>query len=962
MGAGGRLVGFYTLVIVLALIEAVSGLSDAEKELALSVLPTEHAACNAAGSSWSYTEILNRVHSTRTVRTNTCPNHYSVCQLGWCAGDRVTKALRQPLDAHTYDLPLYPGFVMDTMMVDATCSSSPVAIALNGVPMYGMADPAVASTCVSVSEYDRSYPRVGRKALKPCNLHGINDGVKYCGDALLANAAQMDKCGGYTDADGQYRYQGMPVCLVQQLEEERAARAAAAGSQAAMLEDGIQVTVSPMLVNDHGIQLAWALDGFPVYYGARGPKGVVMKTCGTAGAHADFCLDECNGYEGALDDVDYFRYRYYVAGPLPTGECSDTTEGLGLNSTCARVNDKCCLSGVPTADARPYTIGCFKGCRAGSGDCKYMPGALPGTTSFYQSAAVTVTPEGAFFGLTATHPAPDVPAAPAAAAAPASSPTLPLAAGVENVAFRFSNNRSFGLISADGIVTTLPSGATDAYISGVAVDRAGADASLAETSMYFTTQREILVVPVASSSGVLSTPTSVLAGAIYVTVRGHNLGREGRDGADLTVTVQGERCSSLVRIDASEIQCNVLTLAPPYTVVPDDVHLVGLGEGTTGPTMHHSLAAVSGKSVISSVEFEVSAFTPYAVAVSPHQSSVPGWLYWSNVGSGDAAPTGVFRARRTTDFIEVVNGPELSQVSSLVVFHPDAGSAAAAAVDAVMGAGVASELVFFAEARSARVGVTVVEVAARGCGRGCNQPHTYTLLMGVEGVVSVALDHAPGERAQLLVTQRDGEILAVDLETALPAALAEDAPPAVDAGRRDTWQAYVTRVASLSSRSRLSGVAVVSGPNPSADAARLRPNAWSFQRIFVADTNQQKIYAVSESGFPLLPMNVGLDHDASKVIWPFEVAAVWTPPPDLPTNDKQYVTLLVAEYLGRIWRYELALNPLTGKVDADAYRTTRPTLVVDLSAFGASQQLRATFAAEAAAGATVPSTFFEAYG
>jgi hypothetical protein len=851
---------------------------------------------------------------------------------------------------------------MDTMMVDATCVSSPVAIALNGVPMYGMADPAISSTCVSVSDYDRDYPRVGRKALKPCNLHGINDGVTYCGDALLANAAQMDKCGGYTDAKGQYRYQGVPVCLVQQLEEERAARAVAAGSHAAVLEDGVEVTVSPMLGNDHGVQLAWALDGFPVYYGARGPKGVVMHTCGTAGAHADFCLDECNGYEGALDDVDDFRYRYYVTGPLPTGQCSETTEGLGQNSTCARVDDKCCLSRVPTADARPYTIGCFKGCRAGSGDCKYAPGALPGTTSYYRSAAVTVTPEGAFFESTATPPAPDVPASPAAAVAPAASPILPLAAGVDNVAFRFSNNRSLGLIAADGTITTLPAGATDTYISGMAVDRADADASLAETNLYFTTQKEILVVPAASTSGVPSAASRVLAGTIFVTVRGHNLGREGHGGTDLTVTVQGERCSSLVRIDASEVQCNVLTLAPPYTVTPGDVHLEGLGEGTTGPTMHHSLAAASGKSVISSVEFQFSAFTPYAVAVSPHQSSVPGWLYWSNIGSGDAAPTGIFRSRRTTDFIEVVNGPELSQVSSLIVFHPDVGSAAAAAVDTIMGAGQVSELVFFAESRTASVGVTVVEVAVRGCGRGCNQPHTYTLLAGVVGVVSVALDHALGERAQLLVTQRDGEVLAVDLETALPTAMSGSGPHAVDVSRRDTWPAYVTRVASLSSRSRLGGVAVVSGPNPSADAARPHPNAWSFQRIFVADTNQQKVYAVSESGFPLLRMNVGLDHDASKVIWPFDVAALWTPSADLPTNDKQYVTLLVAEYLGRIWRYELVLNPQTGKVDADAYRTTRPTLVVDLSAFGAGQQLRTTFATEAAAGVAVPSTFFEAYG
>ena len=34
--------------------------------------------------------------------------------------------------------------------------------------------------------------------------------------------------------------------------------------------------------------------------------------CGNEGADKTYCLDLCNGYEGVLDGVDNFKYRYYL--------------------------------------------------------------------------------------------------------------------------------------------------------------------------------------------------------------------------------------------------------------------------------------------------------------------------------------------------------------------------------------------------------------------------------------------------------------------------------------------------------------------------------------------------------------------------------------------------------------------------------------------------------------------------
>ena len=60
-----------------------------------------------------------------------------------------------------------------------------------------------------------------------CDLRGNGmaaDGALYCGDEVPQAAPIMDKCAGYADAYGSYRYLVAPACLINQLAELKAAK------------------------------------------------------------------------------------------------------------------------------------------------------------------------------------------------------------------------------------------------------------------------------------------------------------------------------------------------------------------------------------------------------------------------------------------------------------------------------------------------------------------------------------------------------------------------------------------------------------------------------------------------------------------------------------------------------------------------------------------------------------------
>ena len=137
------------------------------------------------------------------------------------------------------------------------------------------------------------------------------------------SGSRFDCCTGHSTGDGLYHYHFPPSCLLAQAEAD--------------------APMGTTVANGHSPQIGWAQDGFPIY-GPYGPEGTLIQNCGSAGAHATYCQDECGGLEMELDGVDNYKYRYYI-----TGEVGD------LNS----------LPSNPKPDSEalyfPYTIRCHRG-------------------------------------------------------------------------------------------------------------------------------------------------------------------------------------------------------------------------------------------------------------------------------------------------------------------------------------------------------------------------------------------------------------------------------------------------------------------------------------------------------------------------------------------------------------------------------------------------------------------------
>ena len=242
-------------------------------------------------------------------------------------------------------------------------------MALNGVAIKGPAEGA--TSCMSPSDYGHSAS--GRTA---CPLRGSADGVFSCGDMVRSRGRDFDKCGGYTDpTSGEYSYHMSPVCLLQQLQAARQNLTTLAVVSTPVT--GYETTISYASTASVSPQVGWAMDGFPIY-GPYGAGGVAMLRCGLPNAHASLCLDECNGYEGALPQIDSFAYRYYFSGGSDsTGHCSESI----VDGSCSRLFGKCCASSLPPATSYPYSLGCLRGCTHGDVSC--APSGVKGTTSFY---------------------------------------------------------------------------------------------------------------------------------------------------------------------------------------------------------------------------------------------------------------------------------------------------------------------------------------------------------------------------------------------------------------------------------------------------------------------------------------------------------------------------------------------------------------------------------------------------
>ena len=90
--------------------------------------------CDSYGRGNIYNETIDLQSQQRILQSNSCPNHYSVCQDHTCASYNITYAHES---INYIELPLYPYFA--NKITYLTCSlDTIVAIALNGVPIYSM--------------------------------------------------------------------------------------------------------------------------------------------------------------------------------------------------------------------------------------------------------------------------------------------------------------------------------------------------------------------------------------------------------------------------------------------------------------------------------------------------------------------------------------------------------------------------------------------------------------------------------------------------------------------------------------------------------------------------------------------------------------------------------------------------------------------------------------------------------
>ena len=98
------------------------------------------------------------------------------------------------------------------------------------------------------------------------------------------------------------------------------------------------------------------------------PGGVELRNCGASGADATYCQDACGGYEGELDGVDNYKYRYYITG---------------------KVGDLNALPSNPKPDSEalyfPYTIRCHRGVTVS--EYNSVSGTTDGFTSAHTATA-----------------------------------------------------------------------------------------------------------------------------------------------------------------------------------------------------------------------------------------------------------------------------------------------------------------------------------------------------------------------------------------------------------------------------------------------------------------------------------------------------------------------------------------------------------------------------------------------
>jgi len=801
--------------------------------------------------------------------SNSCPNHFSVCQESECAGEISTRA------AHTdmyFEIPLYPVIAIET--TDTTCANGTVAMALNGVGIESMSN--TVPRCVK--------PSVGGQSSgdKSCDIIGIRDGTKYCGDAVAADARSFDKCGGHVDDRGMYHYHIPPACLLNQLADT-------------MLNENIDVIA-------HSPQVGWALDGFPVY-GPVGPTGILMMPCGVEGSHPVFCLDECNGLYFQLEGVDEYMYRYYISGEQGTGECSEYVNNAG---NCSRVESKCCVSTVPSPTFQPYTIGCFKGCPYDKPDC-LASGNTPSTTeSFYPR--LSSYPKSVYIPGKAEE---SVDAFPVITdeiiESDTSVDTFDQYKGHGFTAVRMLGG-GLGMIGTNtetktNLIEEFTVGDRDAYITGLSLGYRGDREDNSE--LLFTTQEGLYSM---KESG--EDINRFVSGVKTIAIQGYNLAHSMNDIK--YITVKDMNCSRIELVNPMKILCTVVHLRGTDKVEDNDVVVSTVTSLSTG--IHLQPLTISRgnskRAVVSKITDTSYPFRPYTVAYpinSPYMThSANTYIYWSDLGSHR-----IYRCTATGQSLEVVmDGAK--RVYGILPIHISEG-------------GISDQYLFYIDAERGVLGRLLLSSQVPGTTISPNSSEDVVILKGLQEPRGLAGDVA---RGYIYMTFFEGSVYKLELhQLSLISTTFSDAlglAPALQNTPR-----WMTRVLRAPTSSRFDGIGVF----PLASNANSTFKSWNEQYISVPDTSNNQVNILSEDSFTMSRLSVYNGLGSNAIVWPRSIAVRRS-----YTSDRAGVAY-IGEFLGKIWSVDIELdNSNGGKIGTESIGT--PKVLCDFSNYDASNELR----------------------
>ena len=881
--------------------------------------------CSASGSSWGYREVVDMYRAQRVLTVSGCPNHPFQCQESGCGGEQGGRSFLHPASVV---LPLYPTF--SASPVDVSCSLEPVGYALNGVPFFSHAEVSAslptrfttakaaltslpAPRCLSPADY---YSAVGARGFTPprsmsaadgtpplppfprCPLNGEADGLLHCGDSVQVRAGEVDACGGMADSSGRYGYRVEPVCLLRQLGDE----APAPSSSSA------------------GVQLGWALDGFPIF-GSMGPHGTKMLPCLDPGAHPTLCLDSCGGIAASLPDHDLFLYRYFVGGNVNgegAGQCSSVVvvEDSNSNSTttvsCNRVQDKCCISRLPSQSRAPYTLACLVGCVPGH-PCEPLPataavlgavvaGGSGATDSRYSPMDKAPQIPLSLWALPPSPPvitSPPSPRSNASSASP-SSPADPLASALKQQLKRRAQLLS---VTTSATSTTLAETKTlpMPIVASLSVDREivllsspraeveavprgemifGVAGPLGN-SLFYTTQDGLYSLALGGHS-----PVQLVAGVLRVAITGYNFGQAL--SSVLTVSVRGKPCNSVELLSPSSLLCTLTQTTGGSALTDSDVYVAVLGGETFGSDVHFTSALEaqrSGRPAIDGVTFKPAPFRPHAVALlAPLANSArPAVLFFSSVAAGGGV---VYRCLPDGAQVEAVS-VGLDKVYGLAVMTSKCSSS-----DPEVDGSGPCDLILIAYSG----GVAALLLPALVVGQPLGSPKKPVVVASPpQGAVSLALDLV-GE-GRVFVTLNGDKVAVLSLAAVVQASISQ-LPVAL----------------SLESYCRLSGAAVLP-PLPGL-------GEWSQSRLLLLDSNSNRLLLASEAiANPLrLPLNDG--PDSAAILWPTALS--------VDTGGGEAVSVLfISELLGRIWRLRITrtIDSATATVSA---KLGVPELLIDL--------------------------------